>query len=249
MQTPMGKVLVVDDDRFFLAILGEFISKRLEMHALLVQDGASALSLLEKEPVDLVLLDILMPGMDGLEVLQRIRDRHPSLPVIIVTGSDVMEHAIAALREGADDFIRKPPDIDELKLAVNRVLTKVRGAKTPPPTRDDASERRRAARLRLRLRAPALLQLREVSLIDISLSGALVEHTEPVRPGEIYHLSFSVEGQQLQVLARAIRAFASHHVTVAGGERQMVYRTGMEFLGVEKNTAAFIAAYMDRLRK
>jgi DNA-binding response OmpR family regulator len=245
----MGQVLVIDDDRFFLAILGDFVTNRLGMHPVLVQDGASALALLEKEPVDLVLLDIMMPGMDGLEVLQRIKERHPSLPVIMVTGSELMEHAIAALREGADDFIRKPPDIDELEFSVTRVLTKVRGTKLPPPPCDAASERRRAARLRLRLRAPALLQLREVSLIDISLSGALVEHTEPVRPGEIYHLSFSVEGQQLQVLARAIRAFASHHVTVAGGERQMVYRTGMEFLGVEKNVAALIAAYMDRLRK
>jgi len=245
----MGQVLVIDDDRFFLAILGDFVTNRLGMHPVLVQDGASALALLEKEPVDLVLLDIMMPGMDGLEVLQRIKERHPSLPVIMVTGSELMEHAIAALREGADDFIRKPPDIDELEFSVTRVLTKVLGTKLPPPPCDAASERRRAARLRLRLRAPALLQLREVSLIDISLSGALVEHTEPVRPGEIYHLSFSVEGQQLQVLARAIRAFASHHVTVAGGERQMVYRTGMEFLGVEKNVAALIAAYMDRLRK
>ena len=244
----MAKVLIVDDDRFFLAILGSFVTNRLRMHPLLVQDGASALSLLEKEPVDLVLLDILMPGMDGLQVLRGIKDRHPSLPVIMVTGSEVMEHAIVALREGADDFIRKPPDIDELELSVTRVLTRVRVDKSLPAPRDTTSERRRAVRFRLRLRAPALLQLR-VNLIDISPSGALVEHTEPVRPGEIYHLSFMVEGQQLQMLARAIRAFASHHVTVAGGERQIVYRTGMDFLGVEKSAAALIADYMDRLRK
>jgi CheY-like chemotaxis protein len=249
MHTSMAKVLIVDDDRFFLAILGSFVTNRLRMHPLLVQDGASALSLLEKEPVDLVLLDILMPGMDGLQVLRGIKDRHPSLPVIMVTGSEVMEHAIVALREGADDFIRKPPDIDELELSVTRVLTTVRVDKSVPAPRDTTSERRRAVRFRLRLRAPALLQLREVNLIDISPSGALVEHTEPVRPGEIYHLSFMVEGQQLQMLARAIRAFASHHVTVAGGERQIVYRTGMDFLGVEKSAAALIADYMDRLRK
>lgn len=245
----MGKVLVVDDDRFFLAILGDFVTSRLGMRPLLVQDGASALSLLEKESVDLVLLDILMPGMDGLSVLRGIKNRHPSLPVIMVTGSEVLGHAIAALREGADDFIRKPPDIEELKLSVTRALTKVRVAKLPPAPRDASSERRRAERLRLRLRAPALLQLREVNLTDISLSGALVEHAEPVRLGEIYHLSFSVEGRQLQVLARAVRAFASHYVTVAGGERQIVYRTGIEFLGVEKGVAALITAYMDRLRK
>lgn len=249
MDASMAKVLIVDDDRFFLAILGNFVTNRLRMHPLLVQDGASALSLLEKEAVDLVLLDILMPGMDGLQVLRGIKDRQPSLPVIMVTGSDVLDHAVAALREGADDFIRKPPDIDELELSVTRALTKVRVAKLPPPPRDAASERRRAARLHLRQRVPAELQLREVGLIDLSLSGALVEHTEPVRPGEIYRLSFLTEGQRVQVLARAIRAFASHYVTVTGGERQILYRTGMEFLGVEKNIAALLAAYMDRLRK
>jgi CheY-like chemotaxis protein len=249
MHASMANVLIVDDDRFFLTILGSFVTNRLKMHPLLVQDSASALSLLEKEPVDLVLLDILMPGMDGLQVLRGIKNRHPSLPVIMVTGSEVMEHAIVALREGADDFIRKPPDIDELELSVTRVLTRVRVDKSLPAPRDTTSERRRAVRFRLRLGAPALLQLREVNLIDISPSGALVEHIEPVRPGEIYHLSFMVEGKQLQVLARAIRAFASHHVTVTGGERQIVYRTGMDFLGVEKSAAALIADYMDRLRK
>ena len=139
----MANVLIVDDDRFFLAILGSFVTNRLRMHPLLVQDGASALSLLEKEPVDLVLLDILMPGMDGLQVLRGIKDRHPSLPVIMVTGSEVMEHAVVALREGADDFIRKPPDIDELELSVTRVLTRVRVDKSLPAPRDTTSERRR----------------------------------------------------------------------------------------------------------
>ena len=223
----MEQVLVVDDERFFLTILGDFITERLGMRPLLVQDGTAALSLLEAEPVDLVLLDIIMPRMDGLEVLRRIKDRRPSLPVIMVTATSSIEHAIAALREGADDFIRKPVDLDELALSVTRALNKVRVAKLPPPPRDPASERRRAARVRMRDKSPAQLQLRDVNLIDISLSGALVEHTEPVRPGEIYRFSFPVEGHQVQVLARAMRAFASHRVTVAAGERQIVYRTGM----------------------
>jgi hypothetical protein len=80
-----------------------------------------------------------------------------------------------------------------------------------------------------------------VSLIDLSLSGALVEHIEPIRPGEIYHLSITIKERKVPVLARAMRVFASHRVTVAGGERQVVYRTGMEFVGVEKEIADLIA--------
>jgi hypothetical protein len=85
-----------------------------------------------------------------------------------------------------------------------------------------------------------------VTLLDLSLSGALLEHVEPVNPGEIYRLSFPIEGKQVQVLARAVRAFASHRVTIAGGERQLVYRTGMEFVGTEKTATDLISAYLDR---
>ncbi len=243
----METVLVVDDDRFFLTILGDFVTQHLGMRPLLVQDGATALSVLESGSVDLVLLDIIMPGMDGLEVLQRIKDRRPSLPVIMVSVSSAIEHVIAALREGADDFVRKPVDFDELRLAVGRALSKVRVTKLPSPARTAANERRRAARFRMRERAPGQLQLREVDLIDISLSGALVEHTKPVRPGEIYRLSFVVNEERVQVLARAVRVFLSHRVTVAGGERQVVYRTGMEFVGVDKPTQDRINTYIDQL--
>jgi DNA-binding response OmpR family regulator len=240
--------LVVDDERFFLTILGDFLTQHLRMRPVLVQDGAAALTLLETEKIDLVLLDILMPGMDGLEVLRKIKDRTPSIPVIMVTASSAIDHAITALREGADDFVRKPVDLDELELCINRVLNKVRVANLPPPPpRDSASERRRAPRIPLRERSPAQLQLRDVNLIDLSLSGALVEHVEPLRPGEIYRLSLTTEGQRVQILARAMRVYASHRVTLAGGERQVVYRTGMEFVGLKKDVADIIAKHIESL--
>jgi DNA-binding response OmpR family regulator len=240
-----GKVLVVDDERFFLTILGDFVTERLSMHPVLVQDGAAALSALGAESVELVLLDIIMPGMDGIEVLRGIKGRRPDLPVIMVTATSAIEHAIAALREGAEDFVRKPVDLDALARAVDHVLRKGEVKKLASP-KDVSRERRRATRVRMRAEAPAQLHLMEVTLVDLSLSGALVEHTEPVRPGEIYRLSFPVNGQEVHVLARAVRAFASHRVTVAGGERKVVYRTGMEFVGVDKSSGDAIATYVNR---
>ncbi len=246
----METALVVDDERFFQTILGDFVSQRLGMRFLTAQDGDTALALLEGEPVDLVFLDIIMPGMDGLEVLRRIKERRPALPVIMVTASAMIDNAIIALREGADDFFRKPVDLDELALCVARVLGKARLAGRPaPPPPDPGSERRRSPRVRVGDGAPAQLQLKEVHLLDISLSGALVEHTEPVNPGEIYRLCFPVEGKEVQVLARAVRVFASHRVTVSGGERRIVYRTGMEFVGIEKGVAELISAYVEALLK
>ncbi len=243
-----GTALVVDDERFFLTILGDFVAQHLGMRPVLVEDAATALGLVDTEQIDLVLLDILMPGMDGLEALRRIKDRHPSLPVIMVTATSTIDHVIAALREGADDFVRKPVDLDELALCVHRALNKNRVAKLPPPPpRDAASERRRWPRVRMRTQTPAQLQLRDVNLIDLSLSGALVEHVDPVRPGEIYRLALTLGGQSVQVLARAMRVFASHRVTVAGGERQVVYRTGLEFVGLKKEVANLLNGYIEGL--
>jgi DNA-binding response OmpR family regulator len=245
-----GTALVVDDERFFLTILGDFIAQHLGMRPVLVQDGTTALTLLDTEHIDLVLLDILMPGMDGLEVLRQMKDRKPALPVIMVTATSTIDHVIAALREGADDFVRKPVDLDELALCINRALNTGRVARLPPPPpRDAASDRRRAPRVRLRARTPAQLQLRDVNLIDISQSGALIEHIEPIRPAEIYRLALTLDGQNVQVLARAMRVFASHRVTVAGGERQVVYRTGMEFVGLKKEAASLIACHVESLLK
>jgi hypothetical protein len=101
--------------------------------------------------------------------------------------------------------------------------------------------------VRLRARTPAQLQLRDVNLIDLSESGALVEHIDPIRPGEIYRLALTLDGQNVQVLARAMRVFASHRLTVTGGERQVVYRTGMEFVGLKKEAASRIASHVESL--
>ena len=248
-ESDMETALVVDDERFFRTILGDFISQRMGMRPLLAQGGTVALAFLEKERVDLVLLDIIMPGMDGLEVLRRMKDRWPNLPVVMVTASDAIDHAVAALREVADDFFRKPVDLDELALCVTRVLGKARVAARPIPPPDPDKERRRGARARTKEKMPAQLQLKNVTLLDLSLSGALVEHTESVSPGEIYRLSFPIEGKEVEVLARAIRAFARHRVTVAGGQRRIVYQTGMEFVGVEKGATELISAYVNRLLK
>jgi CheY-like chemotaxis protein len=244
----METVLVVDDERFFLTVLGDFVTQGLGMRALTAEDGSTALALLETERVDLAFLDIIMPGMDGLEVLRRIKERWPNLPVIMLTASASIENAITAMREGADDFFRKPVDLDELALCVTRVMGKTHVARRPAPVSlEAASEARRSPRIRMEEGLPGQLHLMEVYLIDISHSGALVEHTVPVNPGEIYRLCFPVDGKEVQVLARAIRAFTSRRMTLAGDERRIVYRTGMEFVGVEKEVAEVIARYVDRL--
>jgi sigma-B regulation protein RsbU (phosphoserine phosphatase) len=115
MSEMLGSLLVVDDDSFNL----DLICPRLERRGYRVDaatDGKTALELIEQKPYDLILLDIVMPGVDGMEVLKATRQRRSRahLPVIMVTSLDSSQAVVEALREGANDYVTKPIDIEVL---------------------------------------------------------------------------------------------------------------------------------------
>lgn len=118
-----GTVLVVDDNimsRKQLALL-----LRLQNYEPIVTSGgAEALAVIEREAVDVVLLDILMPGMSGLEVLEHLAARGftPAIPVLVVSELTEREERIAALERGATDFLSKPVDPDELAVRLRNVV-------------------------------------------------------------------------------------------------------------------------------
>jgi two-component system NtrC family response regulator len=87
--------------------------------------GQEALELLQKRPVELVVTDLKMPGMSGLELLKRIRADYPELVVIVVTAFGTIETAVEAMRAGAYDYVTKPVHIEELKLTIGRALEHV----------------------------------------------------------------------------------------------------------------------------
>ena len=136
--------------------------------------------------------------------------------------------------------------MDEKILHITRTTLGTPALEIPPPAQE-YNIQRRGARVPVRQGAAAKLHLWDVTLIDLSLSGTLIEHTVRVRVGDSYHLSFQVDGLHVRVKARAVRSFASHRVPVAGGERQIVYRTGLEFADVTADTAKSVSAYLDRL--
>src|SRR6185436_4105151 len=84
--------------------------------------GTQALELIAQAPLDVVLLDILMPGIDGLEVLERIKQRAPTPQVIMLTATKTVKTAVAAMKLGAFDYVTKPFDVDELLLIVERAV-------------------------------------------------------------------------------------------------------------------------------
>jgi len=114
------QVLIVDDDvRLF-----ELLSSYLEQNAVTARsagDGPTALRLLEKQPVDAVLLDIMMPGMDGRDVCRRVRE-FSTVPIIMLTAREAEEDKVSGLDAGADDYLTKPFGSMELLARVRAAL-------------------------------------------------------------------------------------------------------------------------------
>ena len=119
-------ILVVEDEKK----LASFIGKGLEEQGFkvtLCHDGSEAYALACAEPFDLIVLDIMLPGRDGLSILKNLRDRKNTVPVILVTARSEMNERIAGLNLGADDYIVKPFFADELLARVQAVLRRTAG--------------------------------------------------------------------------------------------------------------------------
>lgn len=114
------RVLIVDDDLRLFELLQSYLGQN-HVSALSAPDGQRALSLLETEAVDAVLLDIMMPGMDGLTVLRKIRERS-ALPVIMLTAKGDETDRVVGLELGADDYLPKPFSPRELLARLRAVL-------------------------------------------------------------------------------------------------------------------------------
>ena len=116
-------VLLVDDEVDFLQTLLKRMLKR-NVTAAAAKSGEEALAFLSQNAVDVVVLDVKMPGMDGIETLREIKKRHPLLEVIMLTGHADMEVAIEGMNCGAFDYLMKPINIDDLLYKVQDAYKK-----------------------------------------------------------------------------------------------------------------------------
>src|SRR5256885_442205 len=116
-----ASILVVDDERAIQEIL-DFTLTAEGYQVATAGSGEEALTRVEQQDFDVILTDIVMPGVDGLEVLERTRLLNPRASVIVMTAYAALETAISALRGGACDFLEKPFEIEDLKQRVRRLL-------------------------------------------------------------------------------------------------------------------------------
>lgn len=122
----IANILLVDDEVSFV----DSFSERLELRDFEISkafSGKESLQILEKNKnIEVVILDVKMPGMDGIETLAEIKKKHPLVEVIMLSGHADVESAIEGMKQGAFDYLLKPADIDQIITKVNEAATKKR---------------------------------------------------------------------------------------------------------------------------
>ena len=115
------QILVVDDEPKMARVL-ELMLKSMGHAVLTAGNGVQALALFGRNAVDLIITDLRMPEMDGMELLARLREQGSDVPVMVITAHGTVETAITAMKHGACDYILRPFDLDALMLAIERAL-------------------------------------------------------------------------------------------------------------------------------
>src|SRR3569623_1839296 len=123
MNSSTNRIFVIDDDRSIRWVLEKAL-KQAQMDVILFDSAAGGLEALDRAPPDAIITDVRMPGMDGLALLDAIRDRHPDLPVIIMTAHSDLESAVSAYQGGAFEYMPKPFAVDEAVDLARRAINK-----------------------------------------------------------------------------------------------------------------------------
>lgn len=120
IKRPIMRILMVDDELDFLDLMQKRLGKR-NIEVVAVPNGLEALKVAETADFDVVLLDVKMPGIDGLETLRRMKAIKPDLPVLLLTGHASMDAALAGVETGAADYLMKPVTLNDLIFRIMEV--------------------------------------------------------------------------------------------------------------------------------
>ncbi len=190
-----GRILVVDDDEAQLRLIATVLEDD-GWSVTACTTGLEAVAALDRgAEVDVIITDLMMPGMDGREVLAAVQERRPEIPVIVLTAHATVDSAVELLHAGAHHYLAKPTKLPELRITVNRA-------------RESTETRRELARLRRRVQLPADV---------VGVSRAMQEVLETairVAPTATPVLISGEAGTGKEVVARAIHAASGRHAFV-----------------------------------
>lgn len=182
-----GKILIVDDEEIMRSSLTDWLKEE-GYDALAVEDGLKGLEEIKKEDWDLALVDLKMPGIDGIEVLKRVNKIKPNLPVVIITAYATVDTAVTTMKEGAADYIVKPFNPEEISLVIHKIV-----------------EHQRLVRENIRLRRELTKRFRFQDLVGRSPKIAKVfELIKTVAPTKSTVLIRGESGTGKELVARAI---------------------------------------------
>ena len=216
-----GQVLLVDDDRALREAVGRAL--RLEgFDVTLASDGPQALELAARKPPDIVVLDVAMPSMSGVEVCRRMRANGAQTSVLMLTAKDTISDRVAGLDAGADDYLVKPFALDEL---LARVRAGVRRAKAAAP-RDEQTEELKFADVRIDL--AACMTFRGDRKLDLTRTEYLLLEYLLTNPRRVLSRSMIFEhvwGYDLAASSKALDVYVSYlrRKLEAGGEPRLIH--------------------------
>jgi two-component system response regulator MprA len=198
-----ARILVVDDDDAIRESLRRGLA--LQGYEVAVSaDGEDALRRAHERAPDLVLLDILLPGLDGLEVCRRLRASDETLPIILLTARDAIPDRVAGLETGADDYLIKPFAFPEL-LARIRVRLRGRERRTRPELRFADARLDTATREAWRGDRPIVLTTKEYELLRLFLERPRQVLTRDLIYDRVWGYDFGGESKVLEVYVRYLR--------------------------------------------
>ncbi|HKG33807.1 MAG TPA: sigma 54-interacting transcriptional regulator, partial [Gemmatimonadales bacterium] len=191
-----GTVLIVDDERTLARAVKAFLGEA-GYEAEVAGDGERALALVQTLRPDVVFTDVRLPGMSGIDLLRRIREFDPAIPVIIMTAYGTIEGAVEAVKLGAFDYMKKPVDLEELKLLADR-------ARENAMLRQELSYYRRRAANEVPLTGMLGQSASMLAVMDQVRQVAELDETPPV-------LITGETGTGKEVVARAIHHTSPRH--------------------------------------
>lgn len=197
------RILLIEDDEGIV----RFLRRALSYEGYTVDvatDGETGLEMALQNPPDLVILDWMLPGMDGLEVLRRLR-AHGQWPVLMLTAKDAIQDRVEGLDMGADDYLTKPFNLDELLARIRALLRRTQTSEAPEVLRFADLELDTGTRQARRGDRIIDLSAREYELLELFMKHPRQVLTRPQIYSEVWGYDFSGESNILEVYIRYLR--------------------------------------------